>query len=69
MTNKTQSVWIICKPCPDPYYHGSPTGMVFTDEEAANAYLREYNGDGSGDPQNDHIRHHWEYYAEKGYLA
>ena len=58
-------VWIVCTPCPDSYYDGSPNGMVFYDEEDANVYIRIGNGEYDGtDP------HYGEYalYLVKGYL-
>ena len=41
-------VWIVCRPCDDPYYEGHPTGLVFTDKEKAEAYLRDRNGEPDG---------------------
>lgn len=38
-------VWIVCRPCDDPYYEGHPTGLVFTDKEKAEDYLRDRNGE------------------------
>lgn len=37
-------VYIVCRPCPDGYYDGSPTGVVFSDIDKATAYLLEQNG-------------------------
>lgn len=35
--------WIVCESCEDSCYAGSPTGMVFTDKEKAEAFLAEKN--------------------------
>lgn len=58
-------VWIVCTPCPDSYYEGSPNGMVFYDEEDAKEYIQISNGEDDGtDPHyNDHAL-----YLVKGYL-
>lgn len=58
-------VWIVCTPCHDSYYEGSPNGMVFYDEEDANEYIRIGNGEyDSTDPHyNDYAL-----YLMKGYL-
>jgi hypothetical protein len=34
--------WIVRRPYDDPHYEGHPTGLVFTDKEKAEAYLREW---------------------------
>ena len=58
-------VWIVCTPCHDSYYEGSPNGMVFYDEEDANEYIRIGNGeyDGTDPHYNDYAL-----YLMKGYL-
>jgi len=49
---RTKRCWIVCRDQEDTFYEGSPTGMVFTDEEQAKAYIQG---------QSD-------LYLEKGYL-
>lgn len=58
--------WIVCRPCDDPHYGGHPTGMVFTDEAQAIAYIDEQNG-GPYDDSPDWCD--WALYLEKGDLA
>jgi len=37
-------IWIVCRPCDDPYYAGHATGVVFADKKKADAYIKEKNG-------------------------
>ena len=57
-------VWIVCRPCDDPYYDGHATGVVFADKNKAEAYIREKNG--APEDTNDY----WNsaLYLEKGEL-
>jgi len=61
--NEPKRVWIICKPCEDHYYAGSPTGMVFLEEEDAKEYLR-----GANNPAQEPHDTQLELYSVKGYL-
>ena len=47
-------VWIVCEPCEDHFYAGSPTGVVFTDKAKAEQYIAEKNGN-SDDPLFDYF--------------
>jgi hypothetical protein len=54
--SKATKVWIVREPCPDSYYAGSPTGVVFLSRADADAYLLKYNGPprGDDDDSNDY---------------
>ena len=47
-------VWIVCEPCEDRFYSGSPTGIVFTDKAKAEHYIADKNGN-SDDPHFDYF--------------
>ena len=57
-------VWIVCRPCDDPYYEGHATGIVFTDKAKAEMYILEKNG------QAEETNEYWNsaLYLEKGEL-
>jgi len=57
-------VWIVCRPCDDPYYAGHPTGLVFTDKEKAEAHLKDKNGE----PDDTYSYIKWALYLEEGEL-
>ena len=40
---KSVKVWLVCEECDDNYYEPHPTGLVFTDEAKAKAYVDEVN--------------------------
>jgi len=55
-------VWIVCRPCDDPYYDGHPTGVVFTDKTKADAHILEMNGA----PEDTVEYLAWALYLEEG---
>ena len=51
--NRATKLWIVCRPCEDSYYKGSPTGVVFLSKADADAYLLKYNGPPSGNNDDE----------------
>lgn len=57
-------VWIVCRPCDDPYYDGHTTGVVFADKAKAEEYIKKMNA-----PPED-VNEYWDsaLYLEEGEL-
>jgi len=65
--SKATKLWIVCRPCEDSYYRGSPTGVVFLSRADADAYLLQYNGPPCADDGDDDS-HDYDLYVTEGLL-
>ena len=65
--SKATKLWIVCRPCEDSYYRGSPTGVVFLSRADADAYLLKYNGP-HRDDDDTFPSHDYDLYVTEGVL-